>query len=286
MLLDQLAIGYPYSKTTLCFLILSLFIKNKIKEYIIKNSYLFAKLYIYQNSNISYNNNKKMKANIYQQKAMQLDKQKIIQAQDLTLLNDNFGRALSSLECYANRQSGKIISNMFDYYNMFNLGYTQDMDELYKKAFVQTQIFKLAYDDYIRKYKKYTPPQNIDLREIKKLLNIWMGNVTDEAKIIYQGMINILSSFDNSIFDKKFRSTSKKYRNAKMNPIKISSFSPGIYYYNYQRCLEAENSYRKNGGLISSLNIDRKYTEDKNAVQLQRNIMNNNDNYIMNNDMK
>ena len=32
---------------------------------------------------------------------------------------------------------------------MFNLGKTQDLNELQKKAFFQTQIFKLEYDDYI-----------------------------------------------------------------------------------------------------------------------------------------
>ena len=232
------------------------------------------------------NNDIEMQTNKCHQKTMQLDKQKIIQAQELTLLNDNFGRALSSLECYANRQSGKKISNIFNYYNMFNLRNTQNMDELYKKAFVQTQIFRLAYDDYIQKYKKYTPPQNINLEEIKNLLKNWMYNVNDEAKIIYQGMLNILSSLNNSYFDEKYMSTSNKYRNAKMDPQKICSFASGVYYYNYQRCEEAENNYIKYGELISLLNINQKYTDDKNAVQLQKNIMNNNDNYTMNNDLK
>ena len=66
-------------------------------------------------------------------------------------MNDNFGRALTSLECFANRCSEKEISNTFNYYDMFNLGKTQDLNELQKKALIQTQIFKWAYDDYINK---------------------------------------------------------------------------------------------------------------------------------------
>ena len=215
-----------------------------------------------------------------------IDKQKVIQAQDLTLLNDNFGRALASLECYANRFSGKTLSNMFDYYNMFNLGNTQNMNELYKKAFVQTQIFKLAYDDYIKKYHKYTPPQNLDLGKIKSYLKEWMLYVDDDAKVIYQGMINIFYSLNNSYFDKKFRSTSQKYKNAKMDPKKICCFASGVYYYNHQRCEEAKSNYMKNGQIVSSLQINQNYKDDKNAIQLQQNIMNNKESFLEDRDLK
>ena len=65
----------------------------------------------------------------FQQQVL-VNKQKVIQAQDLALLNDNFGRALASLECFANRYTGQNISNVFGYYDMFNLGNTQDLVEL------------------------------------------------------------------------------------------------------------------------------------------------------------
>ena len=66
-----------------------------------------------------------------------VNKQSVIQAQDLALLNDNFGRALAFLECYTNRYSGQNLSKIFDYYNMFNLGNTQYLKELEKKALIQ-----------------------------------------------------------------------------------------------------------------------------------------------------
>lgn len=56
-----------------------------------------------------------------------VNKQNVIQPQDLALLNNNLHRALSSLECYANRYSGQNLSKIFDYYNMFNLGNTQNL---------------------------------------------------------------------------------------------------------------------------------------------------------------
>jgi len=226
-----------------------------------------------ENNNIINNSSNIInKYNSQFQKQIILDKQKVIQAQDLTLLNDNFGRALASLECYANRFCGKNLSNMFDYYNMFNLGNTIDMNELYKKAFVQTQIFKLAYDDYIKKYHKYTPPQNIDLELIKKLLNFWMNEISEKDRLVYQGMINILGSLNNSSFEQKFKYYSQKCKSAKMDPKKISSFAPGVYYYNSQRCEEAKNDYFEKGEIVSSLNINKSYKNDKKAEILQEQI--------------
>lgn len=86
------------------------------------------------NDNINYENNE-------YQKLQLINKQTIIQAQELALLNDNFGRALASLECFANRCSEKEISNTFNYYDMFNLGKTQDLNELQKKSFFSDSNF-------------------------------------------------------------------------------------------------------------------------------------------------
>ena len=123
--------------------------------------------------------------------------------------------------------------------------------------------------------KKYDPPNNINLNKIQKFLKEWMSYVDEESKIIYQGMINVLSSLNNSVFDKKFRAISQKYNYARMAPKKISSFAGGIYYYNHQRCQEAKNKYMKNGKIISSLNINQNYKDDKNAENLLKYVKNN-----------
>ena len=150
----------------------------------------------------------------------------VIKVQEL--LNDNFGSALNSLECFANRCSGQNFSNVFCYYDMFNLGKTQDLLELQKKAFLQTQIFILC----IRIILKNTNPENINLLQIKNLLTSWMNFVPQEQKFIYQGMIDIISALKNTEFEYKFKSYSEQYKNVKMDPKKIASFAPAIYYYN------------------------------------------------------
>ena len=52
-------------------------------------------------------NKKNNEDNDNYQKQQLISKQRDIQAQELVLLINNFGRALTSLECYANRYSEK-----------------------------------------------------------------------------------------------------------------------------------------------------------------------------------
>ena len=207
-----------------------------------------------------------------QQQQVFINKQKVIQAQELALLNDNFGRALASLECFANRYSGQILSNYFGYYDMFNLGKTQDISELQKKAFLQTQIFRLAYEDYIRKYESYDVPEDINIEEIKNLIKIWIENVPKECNIMYIGMLNTLSSLNNDTFNAQFQSYSEQAKNATLDPTKIASFAPGVYYYNKQRCDEAKNQYLDEGKITSTLNINQTYKDDKKAEQMEQQI--------------
>jgi len=229
--------------------------------------------------NNNYKNDKPIFNENYQgqeQQQILINKQKVIQAQELALLNDNFGRALASLECFANRYSGQKLSNVFGYYDMFNLGANQDLGELQKKAFLQTQIFRLAYEDYIRKYNSYDVPENIDIEEIKNLLKIWIQNVPNEYNIIYQGMLNTLCALDNNTFDIQFLNYAEQAKNAKMDPKKIASFAPCVYYYNQQRSEEAKNQYLEEGKISSTLNINKTFKDDKNAVRMEQQILINN----------
>ena len=227
------------------------------------------------NNEFIHNNNNQEQ---FQQQVL-VNKQQVIQAQELALLNDNFGRALASLECFANRYSGQIISNVFGYYDMFNLGNTQDLVELQKKAFLQTQIFKLAYEDYVRNYGKYDVPENINIEEIKSLLRKWVEKIPNEFKIMYQGMLSTISSLNNDTFNQQFKSYSEQAKNAKMDPKKIMSFAPAVYYYNQQRCEEAKNQCLEEGKITSALNINQTYKDDKKAEQLEQQILVNNQLY-------
>jgi hypothetical protein len=245
---------------------------NKIKS---KDLEIFESKMDIESISPSYDNNIQNKE--VNQKLVLINKQDVIQAQELALLNDNFGRALASLECYANKFS-KEKTKIFDYYNMFDLGNKQSPNELQKKAFVQTKIFSLAYEDYIKKHNYYNAPENISLSEIAIIVNKWMYAVPKEHQIMYQGMINIINSLNNTTFDNKFNSYAEKYKNAKMDPKKISSFAPGVYYYNKQRCDDAKNKFLEEGKITSKLNINQSYKNDKKAEELYNNILNNNKN--------
>ena len=101
---------------------------------------------------------------------------------------------------------------------MFDLSNNQSLNELQKKAFVQTQIFNLAYEDYVKKYNYYNAPENINILDIITILKKWILHIPKDHKIMYQGMINIISSLNNDVFDNKFKSYSDKYKNAKLEP--------------------------------------------------------------------
>ena len=107
-----------------------------------------------------------------------------------------------------------------------------------------------------------------------------MDNVPNETKFMYQGMINIFSSLNDKEFEDKFKSYTEECKDAKMDPRKIASFAPGVYYYNQQRCEEAKNEVLEEGKIISKLNINQSYKNDKNAEILHEQILNNNKNYI------
>jgi hypothetical protein len=54
--------------------------------------------------------------------------------------------------------------------------------------------------------------------DIITILKKWISHILKDHKIMYQRMINIISSLNNGVFDNKFKSYSDKYKNAKLEP--------------------------------------------------------------------
>lgn len=79
-------------------------------------------------------------------------------------------------------------------------------------------------------------------------------------------MINIISSFNNNVFEHNYKSYNEQCINAKKDPIKIASFAPSVYYYNKQRCDEAKNEFLEKVKIISKLIINESHKNDKKAV--------------------
>lgn len=97
-----------------------------------------------------------------------------------------------------------------------------------KKALIQIQIFKLAYEDYVNKYKYYNEPENINIEKIKPLIIQWKIYIPEDKQFMYQIMINIISSLNNNAFEKNYKSYREQCKDAKMDPRKIASF--GLVY--------------------------------------------------------
>lgn len=250
-----------------------LLIKIKVhNENIMKEQ---SKIYVQdsyiQNNNIQNNSQKE----IMMEK--QIKKSDVIQVQDLGLLNDNQGRALSALECYSNRFT-KNPTNYFDYYNMNNLGNKKDPKQLRGQCIVQTQIFRMAYMDYISKYDSYKI-DNLEINKLIHIINEWMKNVKDEDKILYKEMLDIITSINNNISfsSHSFTTYTKDCQHVTMNPQDIASMAPGIYNYNHQRNKESKQNYLKTGKMESKLNIGKSHKDDKGAQLLMEQIKSNKD---------
>ena len=97
------------------------------------------------------------------------------------IVNDNQGRVLASLECYAN----KFCSN--------NLGYKKDNNQLRGQLIVQTQLFRITFMDYNQKFEKY---KNVNICNEQLLVKIknWMNKVNDNNKIIHQEMFIMIQT--------------------------------------------------------------------------------------------
>ena len=202
-------------------------------------------------------------------------KNKIIQAQDLKLLNDNQGRALAALECYANRFcNNNEKTKYFDYYNMNNLGNRKDISQLRGQCIVQTQLFRMNYIDYIKNYTVYKI-DNINNGELLAIIQNWMNKVNYEDKIIYQEMIDIINSSTNAMppsSSNSFNHYSKNCQNATMDPKEIACIAPGVYNYNHQSSKDAKKKYFQTGKMNSYLIIGQSYKDDKNAQILMNQI--------------
>ena len=250
---------------------------NKIKQYNLQEVVHLEPTINFNESIPELKNNNVINNN--QQMIVELQKGKVIQAQELKLLNDNQGRALSALECYSNRCSKGDKTNYFDYYNMNNFGYKKDLNQLRGQCIVQTQLFRMAYIDYIKKYGDYKI-DNMNTDKLLEILKYWMGKVNDNDKILYKEMIDIISSRKHSsLFSNSFHDYSQKCQNTTMNPREIACIAPGVYNYNHQSIKKAKKNIIETGKIDSKLIIYLSHKDDKNAELLMEQIKNNEEFY-------
>ena len=107
------------------------------------------------------------------------------------------------------------------------------------------------------------------------ILNDWKKKVNKEDKIIYDEMIEILSDNNISSSSKSFNNYAKKCQNEFIDPKQIASMAPEIYNYNHQRAKQAKKKYLETGEIESKLNIGQTYNNDKDVIELEKNIKSN-----------
>ena len=229
-----------------------------------------------QNNNINFQNNSSM-GNGSNMAMKTVQKEKVVQVQDLKLVNDNHGRALAALECYANRFTNNP-TKYFDFYNLNNLANNKTNEQLRGQCIVQVQLFRMTYLDYTQKYGSYKT-DNLSNENMINILNDWKKKVNQEDKTIYDEMIEILSNNNISSSSKSFNIYAKNCQNVSIDPKEIASMAPGISNYNHQRAKQAKKKYLETGEIESKLNIGQTYNDDKDAIELEKNIKSNKDYY-------
>lgn len=148
-----------------------------------------------------YNNNHYYYDNIndYQvqnQAQMQANKQKLKQLESQTYSNRTMARLISTAELYALsiKCNNAQIYKKFDEFDNIN---RKTEKELKGELILQIGCFKVSYQSYVKKYKKYDFPDDYDeeatLNELKEI----EGKVNENDKKYYQAIIKLLQGDTN-----------------------------------------------------------------------------------------
>ena len=63
---------------------------------------------------------------------------------------------------------------IFNSYNAYNSGIKKDLNSLIYQFIFQIETFYDDYNEFVRKYKKYSFPNNMSKEKILEIINIWM----------------------------------------------------------------------------------------------------------------
>lgn len=159
--------------------------------------------------------NKKIKM---QQKLIQIHKEIMELAQEQESCNSVLGMMLSSAECLSSRFGIQNFERLFNGYNIFESGDTKNEESLKVQLRIQTKLFRNNYFYTKEKKGKYIFPDNFDKQKIIEIINIWKKNVSDDKKIYYNNIIDIIT-------DKK---TELKYPNQSIDKIKNNGVNQNV----------------------------------------------------------
>ena len=153
-----------------------------------------------------------------QQKLLQIHKEIMELAQEQESCNSILGMMLSSAECLSSRFGIQKFDRFFNSYNIFESGDTKNEDSLKIQLRIQTKLFRNNYFYMKEKKGRYIFPDNFSKEKIIEIINIWKENVSDDKKIFYNNIIDIIT--DNK--------TQIKYPNQSIDKIKNNGVNHNI----------------------------------------------------------
>jgi hypothetical protein len=101
---------------------------------------------------------------------------------------------------------------IFNSYNAYNSGMKKDLSSLICQFIFQLETFYDDYNEFVRKYKKYSFPNNMSKEKILEIINIWMTALSNSEngqkyKKYFINLKNIfeknpIKSYENEIIEK------------------------------------------------------------------------------------
>lgn len=168
----------------------NLYYKNKILED--KETYYNKFKDNYQDNKV----NNDYFIEIKSQTQMQASKQKLKQLESQTYSNRTMARLISTAELYAlsvNCDNNQMYKK-FDEFDNLN---RKTRDELKGELLLQIECFKVSYQSYTKKYKKYDFPDDYDEEKTLEELKNIEQNINENDKKYYQAIIKLLNGDTN-----------------------------------------------------------------------------------------
>ena len=150
---------------------------------------------------------------------IQMNKEIMDLAQDQESCNSVLGMMLSSAECLSSIFGIKKFDRLFDCYNNFESGDIKNEEFLKLKLRIQTKLFRINYFYMKEKKGKYNFPDNFDKYNIIRIINIWKQNVSDDKKIYYDNIIDIICD----------KNTEVKYPRQSIDKINNSGLNENVF---------------------------------------------------------
>jgi hypothetical protein len=128
----------------------------------------------------------------YAQTQMQLNKQHLVQLQDLSNCIKILGTALSLAENYATMNGYDAKEKEFTNYDYYNASKNTEKSLYFKKFCVMISNLDSVYDYYISRYQTEPLPKSLKKEDIISRLEAYKQNMHPSEEKIYNDFINVL----------------------------------------------------------------------------------------------